>query len=202
VQKGRITVADFGFDDLLVLFAAKPGFLRSFLVYRDIRERGYAVQKGPHDFRVFRRGQKPGTGRSQYLVRVLSERDTIDFSRLIAEAGTSANLRKQHLLAVVDDESELTFYEVKLPDLPLNEGEGTGGYIPPAPVRAHLAGILAVVERESPGATAVVPVATALEPSRLLLPAVETCISSTEPGHDRGWEEDREGGVPGTCFSR
>ncbi len=179
VQKGKITVDTCSFDDLLILFAARPGFFRSFLVYRDIRERGYAVQKGPHDFRVFRRGQKPGTGRSQYLVRVLSERDTIDFSQLIAEVGTSANLRKQHLLAVVDDESELTFYEVKLPELPLNqeevrEGAGSPGSAQLDRVRAYLAGISAVVDQGSSGAGAVVPVATPLEPSRLLLPPVET----------------------------
>ena len=179
VQKGKITVEGCSFDELLVIFAARPGFFRSFLVYRDIRERGYAVQKGPHDFRVFRRGQKPGTGRSQYLVRVLSERDTIDFSCLIAEVGTSANLRKQHLLAVVDDESELTFYEVKLPELPVNreegpEGAGTPGKAPPSGIRAYFAGISAVVDQGSSGAEAVVPVATPLEPSRLLLPPVET----------------------------
>ena len=40
-------------------------------VDRDLRERGYVVQTGPHDFRGFRRGEKTGTGESLYLVRVL-----------------------------------------------------------------------------------------------------------------------------------
>ena len=53
--------------------------------YRDLRERGYAVQTGPQDFRVFRRGQKPGSGQSQYMVRVLSERDLVDFPQMIRE---------------------------------------------------------------------------------------------------------------------
>lgn len=118
VHRGKIEIPGYDFDRLLAFFAEKPDFLRNFLVYRDIRERGYAVQSGPHDFRVFRRGQKPGRGQSQYLVRVISERDLIDFDILIKEATTSANMRKQHVLAVVDDENELTYYEVKILILP------------------------------------------------------------------------------------
>jgi len=91
--------------------------MRSFLVYRDLRERGYVVQTGPHDFRVFRRGEKPGKGESLYLVRVLSERDPIRFGTLIKEVVASRNMRKQYVLAVVDDEDELTYYEIKLPKL-------------------------------------------------------------------------------------
>ena len=103
---------------LYAVFANQPGFLRSFLVYRDLRERGYVVQTGPHDFRVFRRGEKPGTGESLYLVRVLSERDPILFGKLIEEVVASKNMRKQYVLAVVDDEEELTYYEIKLQKLP------------------------------------------------------------------------------------
>jgi tRNA-intron endonuclease len=118
VHRGKISVDGLSFDTLIAHFARQPDFLRKFLVYRDLRERGYAVQSGPHDFRVFRRGQRPGTGQSQYMVRVLSERDLIDFETLIHETLASSRMRKQHVLAVVDDESELTYYEIKVQDLP------------------------------------------------------------------------------------
>lgn len=118
IQRGKIVVEGYDFDALLSVFAGQPDVLRSYLVYRDLRERGYAVQTGPHDFRVFRRGQRPGTGESLYLVRVVSERDPIRFSALIDEATTAHDLRKLYVLAAVDDEDELTYYEVKLPDLP------------------------------------------------------------------------------------
>ena len=68
---------------------------------------------GPHDFRVFRRGEKPGNGESLYSLRVLSERDPVRFSTLIEEMTASKNMRKQYVLAVVDDEDELTYYEIK-----------------------------------------------------------------------------------------
>ena len=114
VYRGRIEVPGFNFDSLLVHFSNDTHFLRSFLVYRDLRERGYVVQTGPQDFRVFRRGEKPGKGESLYMLRVLSERDLIDFAGVRKEVQATANMRKIHVLAVVDDEFELTYYEVKV----------------------------------------------------------------------------------------
>ena len=117
LHRQKIEVTGYTFNTLFSEFARQPGFLRSFLVYRDLRERGYVVQAGPHDFRVFKRGEKPGTGESLYLVRVLSERDPIRFVKLIEEVIASRNMRKQYVLAVVDDEEELTYYEIKLQKL-------------------------------------------------------------------------------------
>jgi tRNA-intron endonuclease len=114
VYRGRIEIPGFSFDTLLVHFSDDPHFLRSFLVYRDLRERGYVVQTGPQDFRVFRRGEKPGKGESLYMLRVLSERDLIDFAVVRKEVQATANMRKIHVIAVVDDEFELTYYEVKI----------------------------------------------------------------------------------------
>jgi tRNA-intron endonuclease len=117
LHRKKIEVSGYTFNSLFSKFGDRPGFLRSFMVYRDLRERGYVVQAGPHDFRVFKRGEKPGTGESLYLVRVLSERDPIRFVKLIEEVVASRNMRKQYVLAVVDDEEELTYYEIKLQKL-------------------------------------------------------------------------------------
>jgi tRNA-intron endonuclease len=118
LQRNKIEIEGFDFERFLAAFAEQPDIVRSFLVYRDLRERGYAVQTGPHDFRVFKRGQRPGRGESLYLVRVVSERDPIRFDELIREVTTAHHMRKQYLLAVVDDEDELTYYEIKIQNLP------------------------------------------------------------------------------------
>ena len=115
LHRQKIEVPGYSFDTLFARFSAQPNFMRSYFVYRDLRERGYVVQTGPHDFRIFKRGEKPGKGASVYLVRVLSERDPIRFEKLIEEVIASKNMRKQYVLAVVDDEDELTYYEIKLP---------------------------------------------------------------------------------------
>ncbi len=117
IQRGKLEVEGYDFDSLLMQSVNHPetgaNFLRSFIVYRDIRERGYVIQSGPHDFRVFRRGQRPGKGTTQYLIRVFSERDLVSFPVLIREVATTEHMRKNFLVAVVDDEEELTYYDVR-----------------------------------------------------------------------------------------
>ncbi len=192
MERGKIAVKDFTFDALLGLFAGQPNFVRRYLVYRDIRERGYVVQPGPHDFRVFRRGHKPGAGRSQYLIRVLSERDLIVFEHLDEEVLAAANMRKQYLLAIVDDEDELTYYEVRVQDLP-GVGEPAGC---DRPVEASLFGTYALAHLP-PG----MPIeenwyGKRLDPERLLLRPVESiylmrkgCLTVARDGEPLAAEE-------------
>jgi len=168
VHRGRLDVAGHPFDRFLAVCAEKPNFLRSYLVYRDIRERGYVIQTGPHDFRVFRRGQRPGTGQSQYMIRVISERDLIDFSSLVREATASLNLRKQHVLAVVDDENELTYYEVRMPTLPRVDQEAPVDHF-----RGELVGKYAIVHAPGPGAAIPATFGMQLDPERLVLAPLE-----------------------------
>ncbi|MDD1677793.1 MAG: tRNA-intron lyase [Methanomicrobiales archaeon] len=146
VHRQKIEIPGQTFDALLSFFSRQPGFLRTFLVYRDLRERGYAVQPGPHDFRVYRRGERSGTGESKYLVRVLSERDLVHFEEVGKEAITSQHMRKAFVLAVVDDEDELTYYEVRTAPLP-EEGPLP---VPPS-LSIVLVGTHGVITDPSPG---------------------------------------------------
>jgi tRNA-intron endonuclease len=133
VHRQKVEVEGHPFETLLAVFAGRPGLFRSYLVYRDLRERGFAVQPGIDHYRLFRRGERPGTGRSRLLVRVLSERDLVDFELIRSEVETSGHMRKDHVLAVVDDEGELTYYGVKITDLP---------FVSPAPAFPPLEGYL------------------------------------------------------------
>ena len=168
-HRKKIEVDGFTFDTLFTEFADQPNFLRSFLVYRDLRERGYVVQTGPHDFRVFRRGEKPGTGESLYLVRVLSERDPVGFVTLIEEVVASRNMRKDYVLAVVDDEEELTFYEIKLQKLEGKSGESSSF----SPKKALLVGKSAMVLAKSHSDLELAGFGKRLDDDRLLLAPVE-----------------------------
>ena len=169
LHRQKITLDGYTFDTLFSEFASDRNFLRSFLVYRDLRERGYVVQTGPHDFRVFRRGEKPGTGESLYLVRVLSERDPIRFTKLIEEVVASRNMRKQYVLAVVDDEEELTYYEIKLQVL-------ADASIPLTPLSKHeavLIGKSAMIRIHPPSDLEVAGFGKRLDDERLMLSPVE-----------------------------
>jgi len=168
VHRQKLEVEGHPFDRLLSAFADRPGLFRSFLVYRDIRERGYAVQPGLGHYRLFRRGERPGTGRSRLLVRVLSERDLVDFEVIRTEVETSDHMRKDHVLAVVDDEGELTYYGVKMTDLATISTPSTY----PA-LGGHLFGSTVVLQGPIPAEVRESWFGTPLDDQRLILSPVE-----------------------------
>ncbi|HJJ55498.1 MAG TPA: tRNA-intron lyase [Methanocorpusculum sp.] len=142
MARGKLQVTGWSFDSLLTFMSeTSPDFLRQYIVYRDLRERGFVVTPGPHDYRVFPRGKRPGTGESKQLVRILSERNNVDILTILHEAKTAENMRKQFILAVVDDEHELTYYEIRI-----NNFESIHTDIDTIPyIQATLAGVPAYV---------------------------------------------------------
>ncbi len=95
--------------------AAVPSFEIRYLVYRDLRQRGYVVEsrEGPVDFQVYPRGGAPRKTPSKYWVRALSERAVFDLAELLERAKEAAGVRKTLLLGLVDEESDLTYYGVR-----------------------------------------------------------------------------------------
>src|SRR6058998_2631040 len=86
-----------------------------YLVYRDLRQRGYAVKETPPplDFRVYPRGGGPKRTPSKYGVIAVSERSVFDLDAIVRDARREAGARKNLLLAVVDEESDLTYYAIR-----------------------------------------------------------------------------------------
>lgn len=95
--------------------AAIPSFEIRYLVYRDLRQRGYVVEArgSPVDFQVYPRGGAPKKTPSKYWVRALSERAVFDLAELLERTAEAASVRKTLLLALVDEESDLTYYGVR-----------------------------------------------------------------------------------------
>ncbi len=94
---------------------AEPGFEIPYLVYRDLRQRGYVVRTGPGDveFSVLPRGGTYPTTPSQYWVWAISERKPFDLQKLVAQLGRAQSARKKILLGIVDEESDLTYYQLR-----------------------------------------------------------------------------------------
>ena len=86
-----------------------------YLVYRDLRGRGYVVKSngGVADFRVFPRGGTPSKTTSKWWVFSLSERSLFKLEELLSNLTTSKGLRKDILLAIVDEEGDVTYYDVQ-----------------------------------------------------------------------------------------
>ena len=109
---GEHVGSDYIVNNLLV---DEPDLWIQYLVFRDLRSRGYAVRKGFGSgigFRVYARGDRPGTGNAKELVYVLKEGVPISLSDLDLVTKTAAGSRKDLLFALVDQNGEVNFYRV------------------------------------------------------------------------------------------
>jgi tRNA-intron endonuclease len=105
------------FDEFTEFAALCEDFFElKYIVYKDLKERGYYVQSSATDFRVYPRGGHPGKTAAKSFVFVRSERMPISFSEIISQINNAQNVRKQFVLAVVDEESDITYYDVKRAD--------------------------------------------------------------------------------------
>lgn len=94
---------------------SQPNFEIKYLVYRDLRQRGYVVKPNlePLDFRVFPRGGGPNLTPTKYWVLAISERAIFSLSALSGCLDEVLRMKKQLLIGVVDEESDLTYYVAK-----------------------------------------------------------------------------------------
>src|SRR5438552_14804740 len=119
VENGRLAISGHDGASLLRLASEKDeGFETRYVVYRDLRARGFVV-KGSNltDFNTYPRGAIPGRAPSKHLVRCASERAEFDAQNVVAEAERAARHQKTLLLALVDEEGDLTYYEATLAGL-------------------------------------------------------------------------------------
>jgi tRNA-intron endonuclease, archaea type len=111
-------------------------FAVRYLVYRDLRQRGYVVRASapPVDFTVLPRGGILHKTPSRYWVEAISEREPFDLARLFDLAARAQSAKKQLLLGLVDEESDLTYYRVRRPS--------PSGALAPRPLAAPTEGWL------------------------------------------------------------
>lgn len=103
-----------GFEQLIkMMLKHDPGILTRFLVYRDLRSRGYVVKDGfgfGIDFRVYERGEyqkKP----SKYLVYALNEGINMKIEELYDLIDQTARMGKNSVLAVIERRGEVIYYK-------------------------------------------------------------------------------------------
>ncbi len=90
-------------------------FWVSYCAYKDLRSRGYIVKtalKFGAEFRVYGKGIKPGEDHAKWIVFPVHESETLTWYDFSAKNRVSHSTRKNLLIAVVDDEDDVTYYEV------------------------------------------------------------------------------------------
>jgi len=97
-------------------------FHARFIVYSDLREKGFVVKTGfkfGADFRVYARGVKIKKGPKQahehtrWVVHAIPEEFSCSFSELSRAVRLAQNIRTEMIWAVVDSENDVTYYQIK-----------------------------------------------------------------------------------------
>jgi len=103
------------FQDILERFQLtdKDAWVK-YLVYRDLRSRGYVVREGfglGIDFRVYERGEY-GKEIATYLIFVIQEGQPVLIEELARALNYVLNLKKKLVLAVINRRGEVVYYSV------------------------------------------------------------------------------------------
>jgi tRNA-intron endonuclease, archaea type len=93
----------------------EPNFWIRYCVFKDFRNRGYIIKtalKFGADFRIYDRGVKPGEDHAKWIVYPVAEGATLTWHDFAAKNRVAHSTKKRLLMAIVDDESDVTYYEV------------------------------------------------------------------------------------------
>ena len=85
-------------------------------VFKDLREKGYTVKtalKFGADFRVYDKGAKVGEEHAKWIVFADNETKRLTWHEFSAKNRVAHSTKKNLLLAIVDEEGDVSYYEVK-----------------------------------------------------------------------------------------
>jgi tRNA-intron endonuclease, archaea type len=124
----KITVKDhdkmLGFEDLVrILIKRDKNILTKFMVYRDLRSRGYIPKEGfgfGVDFRVYGRGEY-GKKPAKYVVFGISEGTKIKADRLAKTIEQIVRMGKDAVVAVIERRGEVIYYKMSRVSFPDNK---------------------------------------------------------------------------------
>jgi tRNA-intron endonuclease len=122
LEKGKLDILDSKNKKLtfeLYLRKAQrlePNFWIRYCVFKDMRTRGYIVKtalKFGANFRVYDRGVKPGEDHARWIVYPVHESSTLTWHEFSAKNRVAHSTKKRLLIGVVDEENDVTYYEIK-----------------------------------------------------------------------------------------
>ena len=85
-------------------------------VFKNLREKGYIVKtalKFGADFRIYEKASKPGEKHAKWIVFVDHESSKLTWHEFSAKNRVAHSTKKNLLLAIVDEENSITYYEVR-----------------------------------------------------------------------------------------
>ena len=115
IVKDEATEEKLDFEELLKRFQSidKDSWVR-YLIYRDLRSRGYVAREGfglGIDFRLYERGDY-GKGTAKHLIFGIQEGQPITVEKLARTQRYVQNLKKHLVLAVINRRGEIVYYSL------------------------------------------------------------------------------------------
>ena len=103
------------FGDLLKKFLRFDKKIQlKYSAFKDLRSKGYVVKtalKFGADFRVYEKGKKMGKTHAKWIVFVEHESNRTTWNEFSAKNRVAHSTKKKLLLAIVDDERDVLYYE-------------------------------------------------------------------------------------------
>jgi tRNA-intron endonuclease, archaea type len=84
-------------------------------VFANLRKKGYILKtalKFGADFRVYKKGIKPGQDHALWILFCVKESESHTWHDFAGKSRVAHSTKKKLLLGIVDDEDDVTFYEV------------------------------------------------------------------------------------------
>ena len=121
VEKGKIEVLQknkvLSFDELFRKFSKiDKRFQIKYPVFKDLRDKGHIVKtalKFGADFRVYKKGTRPGKGHSDWVVFSEHESKKFSWHEFSSKNRVAHSTKKNLLIAILDEEGDITYYEIK-----------------------------------------------------------------------------------------
>src|SRR3990167_5886699 len=118
LERGKLKIfsnkKELKYDDFLKKATKlEKNFWVRYCVFRDLRRRGYIVKtalKFGADFRVYDKGVKPGDDHAKWIVYPLHETKSLTLYEFSAKNRVAHSTRKTLLLAIVDDEGDVSYW--------------------------------------------------------------------------------------------
>ena len=115
LEKNKAQVLKQGKDINFNEITKIKGFsLKTYLVFKDLKSKGYDVQAGLRygfEFRVYDKKDKKNAKHSLWLVEILGDKDAVKIKDLASKSRVAHTTKKNVLLAVVDKEGDITYFE-------------------------------------------------------------------------------------------
>ncbi|MEW5760400.1 MAG: tRNA-intron lyase [Candidatus Thermoplasmatota archaeon] len=101
-------------QDELFKMSEEENFDIKYIVFKDMRERGYIVKsmKKPFHYIVYPRGGVPKKSDWQYFLCVFHENSVFKTKEILSSIEFAERANKQILFGLVDDEGDITYYDI------------------------------------------------------------------------------------------